>query len=168
MRIPTYENGMIEETGLQKGTCIPRNVHHETETTSDRRKRAEHYILFFLSLCLSCGPPFLFLAVRVASLPIPPSPHLPQQADLLSCRPISFAASFSRRREISEDEDAEQKSDRVQVQGQILKRIFKQKLGFFDGTDRRPPFYPADEYLVILRVSLIFLYQSIVIYIYFH
>lgn len=51
------------------------------------------------------------------------------------------------------DEAAEQKSDRVQVQGQILK-IFKRKLGFFGGI-YQPPF--RSRITTSLKLSIIVL-----------
>lgn len=107
--------------------------------TVGAKEKSEHYLR--LSLSLSLCPlqhASLFLLLYRAA-----SPHLfffsiflRKQTDLLSCHcpPLSLSLSIKgerkgEEREVLVDEAAEQKSDRVQVQGQILKKIFKRKFG---------------------------------------
>jgi len=90
----------------------------------------------FLLLALALGPSSFPSRTRC----IPPNPSFsppPCSTDLLFCHPISYSFSLfpspaTPRDLVPADEDAGQKSDRVQVQGQIL-RIFKRKLEFFYG-----------------------------------
>jgi len=91
----------------------------------------------FLPLALALGPSsFLFLSLFSYALHPSQSFLLPTFLNRSPLLPpyllflLSLSFPLSQRREISADGDAEQKSDRVQVQGQILE-IFKQKLEFF-------------------------------------